>query len=98
MEAEIRPQVAGRPCVNFPERERFTKHMLSKEQKANFWLLVAGFCRRFVSDSFKLPDKQNRKAAFSAAGMKLLSNFRSGKSSQENILVIIVIIVYDNSV
>ena len=48
MEAEIRPQVASSPRVKlFSERERFTKHMLSEEQKANFRLLIAGFCRKF---------------------------------------------------
>ena len=79
VETEIRPQVAGSPRVKvFSERERFTKHMLSKEQNANFRLLIAGFCHKFAtlaSDCSKLPDKQNRKAVFSAAWMKLLSNF-----------------------
>ena len=91
VETEIRPQVAGSSRVKvFPERERFTKHMLSEEQMANFRLLVAGFCRKFAtlaSDCSKLPDKQNRKDVFSAAWMKLLSNFRSGKSSQERLIV-----------
>jgi len=37
VEAEIRPQVAGSPRVKvFSERERFTKHMLSEEQKRIF--------------------------------------------------------------
>ena len=66
VEAEIRPQVAGSPRVKvFSERERFTKHLLSEEQKANFQLLIAGFCRKFailVSDCYKLPDKKNRKS------------------------------------
>ena len=76
VEAEIRLQVA--------------QHMPSEEQKANFQLLIAGFCRKFstlVSECSQLPDKKNRKAAFSAAWMKLLSNFRSGKSSQERLIV-----------
>ena len=57
--------------------------MLSEEQKANFQLLVAGFCRKFATlpSGSKLPGKQ-----FSAAWMKLLSNFRSGKSSQERLI------------
>ena len=91
VEAEIRPQVAGSPRVKlFSDRERFAQHMLSEEQKANFQLLIAGFCRKFstlVSECSQLPDKKNRKAAFSAAWMKLLSNFRSGKSSQERLIV-----------
>ena len=91
VEAEIRPQVAGSPRVKrFSGTERFAQHMLSEEQKANFQLLIAGFCRKFstlVSECSQLPDKKNRKAAFSAAWMKLLSNFRSGKSSQERLIV-----------
>ena len=81
MEAEIRLQVAGSPCVKvFSERECFTKHLLSEEQKAIFWLLIAGFCRKFatlVSDCSKLLDKKNRKGAFSVAWMKLLETLRS---------------------
>ena len=91
VEAEIRPQVVGSPRVKlFSERKSFTKHMLSEDQKANFQLLIAGFCRKFAalaSDCSKLPDKQNRKAVFSAACMKSLSNFLSGKSSQERLIV-----------
>ena len=91
MEAKIRPQVAGNPRVKlFSGRERFAQHMLSEEQRANFQLLIAGFCRKFstrlVSGCSKLLDKQNRKAAFSAAWMKLLSNFRSGKLSHERLI------------
>ena len=52
--------------------------------------LIAGFCCKFstlASDCSKLPDKQNRKAVFLAVWMKFLSNFRSGKSSQERLIV-----------
>ena len=79
VEAEIRPQVAGSPRMK-----------LISEQKANVQLLIAGFCHKFsslVSECSQLPDKEKRKAAFSAAWMKLLSNFRSGKSSQERLIV-----------
>ena len=34
-----------------------------------------------------VPDKKNRKAAFSVAWMKLLGNFIHGKSSQERLIV-----------
>ena len=34
-----------------------------------------------------VPDKNNRKAAFSVAWMKLLGNFIHGKSSQERLIV-----------
>ena len=80
VEAEIRPQVADSPRVKvFSERERLTKHMLSEEQKRilDFSSLdfVASLPATLVSDCSKLRDKQNRKAAFSAAWMKLLSSF-----------------------
>ena len=100
VEAEIRSSVAGSPRVHFQKGNTSQGTCLGEEQKANFRLLVAGFCRTFatlVSDYSKLPDKQNRKAALSEAWMKLPSNFRSGKSSPENILVIFLIIAYDSS-
>ena len=91
VEAEIRPQVMNCPRVKaFPERERFARHVLCEAQKPNFQLLVAGFCWKFstlVSQCSSLPDKQNRKAAFSVAWMKMLANFRLGKSSQERSIV-----------
>ena len=58
-------------------RERFIRHMLSLEQNPNFQLLVAGFCGKFatlVNDCFILPDKKNRKAAFSVAWIQMLAN------------------------
>ena len=79
VEAETRPQVA-----------RIPRMKLFLEQKPNVQLLIAGFCRKFsslVSECSQLPDKKNRKAAFLAVWMKLLSNFRSGKSSQERLIV-----------
>ena len=77
VDAEIRPQVADSPRVKlFSERERFTKHMLSEEQKRilDFSSLdfVASLPATLVSDCSKLRDKRNRKAALSAAWMKLL--------------------------
>ena len=79
VEAETRLQVAGS-----------SRMKLLSEQNANVQLLIAGFCSKFsslVSECSQLPDKKNRKAAFSAAWMKLLANFRSGKSSQERLVV-----------
>jgi len=92
VDAEIRPQVADSPRVKlFSERERFTKHMLSEEQKRilDFSSLdfVASLPATLVSDCSKLRDKRNRKAVLSAAWMKLLSSFRTGKSSQERLIV-----------
>ena len=72
------------------ERERFAKHMVSEPQKLNFELLIVGFCRKFstlVSECSLLPDKPNRKAAFSVAWMKILGNFQSGKGTQERSII-----------
>lgn len=72
------------------ERERFAKHLISEQQKANFQLLIVGFCRKFstlVSECYLLPDKPNRKAAFSVAWMKMLGNFQAGKDTQERLII-----------
>ena len=68
------------------ERERFAKHMLCGSQKANFQLLILGFCPKFsglLSECSLLTDKANRKAAFSVAWMKMLRNFQPRKATQE---------------
>ena len=89
MEVEIRSQVLRCPSVkSFSERERFTRHMLNLEKNPNFQLLR--FCRKFatlVNDCSILPDKQNRKAAFSITWMKMLANFLPGGSFQEHLIV-----------
>ena len=72
------------------ERERFAKHLISEPQKANFQLLIVGFCRKFstlVSECYLLLDKPNRKAAFSVAWMKMLGNFQAGKDTQERLII-----------
>ena len=72
------------------ERERFTKHLLCLSQKANFQLLILGFCRKFstlVSECALLADKANKKAAFSVAWMKMLGNFQVGKRTQERLIL-----------
>ena len=91
VEAEIRQKVMESPRVKaFPERERFAKHVLSEAEKPHYQLLIAGFCRKFstlVRECSMLPDKPNRKAAFSVAWMKMLNNFRPGRASQERSIV-----------
>ena len=79
-------------CVSsqLKKGRRFAKHMLSEPQKLNFQLLTVGFCRKFstlVSECSLLPDKPNRKAAFSVAWMKVLGNFQSGKGTQERSII-----------
>ena len=72
------------------EQERFAKHLISEPQKANFQLLIVGFCRKFstlVSECHLLADKPNRKAAFSVAWMRMLGNFQAGKDTQERLII-----------
>ena len=72
------------------ERERFAKHLISEPQKANFQLLIVGFCRKFstlVSECHLLADKPNRKAALSVAWMRMLGNFQAGKDTQERLII-----------
>ena len=71
-------------------RNRFAKHLISEPQKANFQLLIVGFCRKFstlVSECHLLADKPNRKAAFSVAWMRMLGNFQAGKDTQERLII-----------
>ncbi|KAJ7375473.1 hypothetical protein OS493_002247 [Desmophyllum pertusum] len=56
----------------------------------NFQLLVSGFCRTFPTlavEAFKSNLQTYRKAAFSVAWMKFLSNFHPGKITQERMIV-----------
>ena len=48
VEGNIREKLLESPRVkSVKERERFAKHLLSEPQKANFQLLIVGFCRKF---------------------------------------------------
>ena len=58
------------------------KHLLCEAQKANFQLLIVGFCCKFstlVSECATSSDKQNRKAV---ARIKMLVNFQVGKATK----------------
>ena len=91
VEVHIRSCLLESPRVtSTKERSCFTKHLLCEAQKANFQLLIVGFCRKFstlVSECATLSDKQNRKAAFSVAWMKMLVNFQFGKPTQERMII-----------
>lgn len=58
------------------KRERFTKH-----------LLTVVFCRKFSTLLSECLDKHNRKAVFSVAWMKMLTNFQAGKATQERSVI-----------
>ena len=48
IESKFREDLIQNPGISeFPERQRFVKHVLSDPQKANFQLPIVGFCRRF---------------------------------------------------
>ena len=91
VEGHIRSKLLESPRVrSTKERERFAKHLICEPQKANFQLLIVGFCRKFstlVSECSLLTDKKNRKAAFSVAWMKMLGNFQAGKTFQERMII-----------
>ncbi|KAJ7374192.1 hypothetical protein OS493_007265 [Desmophyllum pertusum] len=91
VEANIRSRLLESLRVKtVSERQRFANHLLCETQKHNFQLLLVGFCRKFstlASECFALPDKANRKAAFSVAWMKLLSNFQPGKAIQQRSII-----------
>ena len=91
IKSNIRLQLPENPRIKaFSERQRFAKHMLSETQRPNFQLLILGFCRKFstlVTECSKLPNKKNRKAAFSVTWMKMLTNFTRGKPLQERLIV-----------
>ena len=56
----------------------------------NFQLLASGFCCKFSTlaiEAFKSNLHTNRKAAFSVAWMKFLSNFLPGKTMQEQMIM-----------
>ena len=72
------------------ERKRFAEHLLCDAEKQNFELLVSGFCRKFstlAAESSKNNIPSYRKAAFSIAWMKFLTNFHPGKITQERMIV-----------
>ena len=69
-------------CYVNKKRNHFMKHLLCEAQKANFQLLIVGFCYKFstlVSKCATSSDKQNRKAV---ARIKMLVNFQVGKATK----------------
>jgi len=72
------------------ERKRFAEHLLCDAEKQNFQLLLSGFCRKFstlAAESFKNNNPSYRKAGFSIAWVKFLSNFHPGKTTQERMIL-----------
>ena len=80
-------------CHVNKKRNHFIKHLQCEAQKANFQLLIVGFCCKFstlVSECATSSDKQNRKAV---AMIKMLVNFQVRKATQGWIIIIIIIFI-----
>ena len=88
VEQHIRSSLLNDPRVESQsDRKQFAKHLLCATEGSNFELLVTGFCRRFSQESFASNLQSYRKASFSVAWMKLLTNFQPGKITQERMIV-----------
>ncbi|XP_015779652.1 PREDICTED: uncharacterized protein LOC107357522 [Acropora digitifera] len=91
VEREIRSKLLDSPRISFSEgSKKFAEHLLCDDERANFNLLMVGFCRRFSSlaeDCYRNVDKKDMKARFSCSWMKVMSNFQIGKQSQERIIL-----------
>ena len=91
VEREIRSKLLDSPRISFSEgSKKFAEHLLCDDERANFNLLMVGFCRRFSSlaeDCYKNVDERDMKARFSCSWMKVMSNFQIGKQSQERIIL-----------
>ena len=83
VEQHIRSSLLNDPRVESQsDRKQFAKHLLCATEGSNFELLVTVFCRRFLTfaqESFASNLQSYRKASFSVAWMKLLTNFQPGK-------------------
>ena len=91
VEQHIRSSLLNDPRVESQsDPKQFAKHLLCATEGSNFELLVTGFCRRFstlAQESFASNLQSYRKASFSVAWMKLLTNFQPGKITQERMIV-----------
>ena len=91
VESELRQRLLESTRLKaFEQRRKFALHLTSEGQKDNFGLLIVGFCRKFATlskECYSSNVPKERKAAFSVAWMKMLSNFQPGKKSQERIVI-----------
>ena len=96
VEKDIRTELLNSPrIINFQERQEFVSCITSENQNNNFSLLAVGFCRKFSNmckENLLHRERKNRKALFSAAWMKLLSNFQPNRNTQERSIIQIIII------
>lgn len=89
VEEQLRSTLLSDPRIK-GDRKLFVEHLLCDAEMQNFQLLVSGFCRTFPTlavEAFKSNLQTYRKAAFSVAWMKFLSNFHPGKITQERMIV-----------
>lgn len=90
VEQQLRSTLVNDPRLNKGDRKHFLEHLLCDTEIQNFLLLTNGFCRKFsnlAKEAFSGNTSTYRKAAFSIAWMKFLSNFHPGKTTQERMIV-----------
>lgn len=90
VEQNLRLNLVKDARINKGDRKRLVEHLLCDTEKQNFGLLMNGFCRKFstlAQEAYNSNIATYRKAAFSIAWMKFLSNFHPGKITQERMIV-----------
>ena len=91
VESELRERLLKSPRVKaFEERWKIALRFTSEEQQENFNILNVGFGRKFATlakQCFENNLPKDRKAALSAAWMKVLCNFQRGKAAQERMIL-----------
>lgn len=78
------------PRLNKGDCKHFVEHLLCDTKIQNFLLQTNGFCQKFSNlamEAFSGNTSTYRKAAFSIAWIKFLSNFHPGKTTQEQMIM-----------
>ena len=90
VEQNLRLNLVKDARINKGDRKRLVEHLLCDTEMQNFRLLLSGFCRKFstlAQEAYNSNIATYRKAAFSIAWMKFLSNFHPGRITQERMIV-----------
>ena len=90
VEQNLRLNLVKDARINKGDRKRLVEHLLCDTEMQNFRLLMSGFCRKFstlAQEAYNSNIATYRKAAFSIAWMKFLSNFHPGRITQERMIV-----------
>ena len=90
VEQNLRLNLMKDARINKGDRKRLVEHLFCDTEMQNFRLLLSGFCRKFstlAQEAYNSNIATYRKAAFSIAWMKFLSNFHPGRITQERMIV-----------